>query len=410
MKKILSLYFVLVALLFFDCSSGKKNIDIILFNPLDIERVDEFISLDVNSLQNKYPGFNQESFTIYEKNKEIPYQIENKGVRKLISFVVDFAPSEKKVLTIRNNGESNKVYKSRVYAEVAMKVDYHYRDGKFSGGRFQNYDSLKVPAVHTDHDALFRYEGPGWESDKVGYRYYIDWRNRIDIFGKKTNDLVLKKVGVNDLEAANDSYHVMQDWGMDIFNVGKSLGIGSYGILGKDSVITVSQRDSVICMITESGPVKAEITTEFYGWKVGNNKFDLKSVLSITAGSRLTKAELVINDSPENIVTGLAKNKHAEFSERRSDGLWSYISLYGKQTLANDNLGIVLFYNNSELIETKEINDSYAVLLNPENNRITYYFGAAWEKEPNGIKNNNEFVTYIDNTLENLNNPVSIQY
>jgi len=48
--------------------------------------------------------------------------------------------------------------------------------------------------------------------------------------------------------------------------------------------------------------------------------------------------------------------------------------------------------------------------LNPENNRITYYFGAAWEKEPNGIKNNNEFVTYIDNTLENLNNPVSIQY
>jgi hypothetical protein len=410
MKKIPLLFFVLVALLFFDCSSGKKNIDIIMINPLDIERVDEFISLDVNSLQNKYPAFNPDAFVIYEKDEEIPFQIENEGSRKLISFVVDFVPSEKKILMIRNNCENNKVYKSRVYAEVAMKVDYHYQDGKFSGGRFQNYDSLTVPAAHTDHDALFKYEGPGWESDKVGYRYYIDWRNRIDIFGKKTNDLVLKNVGVNDLEAANDSYHGMQDWGMDIFNVGKSLGIGSYGILGKDSVITVSQRDSVICMITENGPIKAEITTEFYGWKVGINKFDLKSVLSITAGSRLTKAELEISDSPENIVSGLAKNQQAKFSGKKSGGQWSYIFLYGKQTLADDSLGIVLFYNNDELVEIKEINNSYAVLLNPEHNKITYYFGAAWEKEPDGIKSKNEFVTYIDNTLGKLNNPVSIQY
>lgn len=410
MIEVLSRCFVLLTLLLFGCSSGKKNIDIILINPLDIERVDEFISLDVDSLINKYPDFSLEAFSIYEKDKEIPYQIEKEGNKKLISFVVDFAPSEKKVLTLKNNGENNKEYKSRVYAEVAMKVDYHFQDRKFSGGRFKTYDSLKVPAVHTDHDALFKYEGPGWESDKVGYRYYIDWRNRIDIFGKKTNDLVLKNVGINDLEAANDSYHEMQDWGMDIFSVGKSLGIGSYGVLDKDSVIAVSQRDSVICKISENGPIKTKITTEFYGWKVGNTKFDLKSVLSITAGSRLTKAELEISASPENIVTGLAKNQQSEFSEKKSDGQWSYISLYGKQTLADDSLGIVLFYNNDELIETKEINDSYAVLLSPQNNKITYCFGAAWEKEPNGIENKNEFVIYIDKTLEKLNNPVSIQY
>jgi hypothetical protein len=410
MKKVLTLCFILITLPVFGCSSGKKDMDIILVNPRDIERVDEFISLNVDSLINKYPDFNQDSFTIYEKNKEISYQIENKGKNKFIGFVVDFAPSEKKILTLKNNGNNNNEYKSRVYAEVAMKVDYNFQDGKFSGGRFKNYDSLKVPTVHTDHDALFKYEGPGWESDKVGYRYYIDWRNRIDIFGKKTHDLVLKNVGINDLEAANDSYHEMQDWGMDIFSVGKSLGIGSYGVLDKDSVIAVSQRDSVICRITEDGPVKAEIMTEFYGWKVGNSKFDLKSVLSITAGSRLTKAELEISNNPENIVTGLAKNEQAEFSEMKSAGKWSYISLYGKQTLADDSLGIVLFYKNDELIETKEINNSYAVLLRPRNNKITYYFGAAWEKEPNGIKNKNKFVSYIYNTLEKLNNPVFVQY
>jgi len=78
-----------------------------------------------------------------------------------------------------------------------MKVDYDFKNGKYLGGRFQNFSRVRIPDDHTDHNALFKYEGPGWESDKVGYRLYIDWRNRIDIFGKQTNDLVLSNVGIN---------------------------------------------------------------------------------------------------------------------------------------------------------------------------------------------------------------------
>jgi hypothetical protein len=48
---------------------------------------------------------------------------------------------------------------------------------------------------------------------------------------------------------------------------------------------------------------------------------------------------------------------------------------------------------------------SYIVKLKPENGRVEYYFCAAWEHEPNGIKNRNEFIKYLDDTLELLNNP-----
>jgi hypothetical protein len=408
MKKIFSFIIISLSIIFSHCSSAQNNIEITLTNPNNIERVDEYVTLSVNSVQKKYPDFDPASFTIYEKDVEIPYQIEEKNGEKLLILVIDFAPLEKKVLTIKNDSKTNKEYKSRVYAEVAMKVDYQFKDGKYSGGRFQNYDSLRVPDGHTDHNALFKYEGPGWESDKVGYRYYIDWRNRIDIFGKTTNELILKNVGVNDREAKDDSYHKMQDWGMDIFKVGNSLGIGSYGMF-QDSIQTVSERDSVFCIITENGPIKAEVTTDFYGWKVGNNNYDLKSILSITAGSRLTKTELVINNNPENLVTGLAKNEIAEFIENKSNK-WSYIALYGKQSLAEDNLGIALFYNNDELIELKETNDSYAVLLNPVDGTVKYYFCAAWEKETKGIKSKEEFLSYLNNTLEKLSNPILTNY
>ena len=61
---------------------------------------------------------------------------------------------------------------------------------EYQGGVFKPVQSLKVDEKHTDHSFDIQFEGPGWESDKIGYRLYLDWRNAIDIFGKKTNKMV----------------------------------------------------------------------------------------------------------------------------------------------------------------------------------------------------------------------------
>lgn len=388
----------------------EEGIQITLANPNDFERIDEYISINVEQLQLKF-SFDKNSLRVIDAEKEIPSQLENIEGNEFLCFVLSFNPSEKKTIFLVD-GDSNygKKYTSRTYAEVAMKVDFKLINGKYTGGKFQNFDSLKVPLNHTDHNALFKYEGPGWESDKVGYRYYIDWRNRIDIFGKKTHALVLKNVGVNDIYAKDDSYHNMQDWGMDIFKVGNTLGIGSYGMMIGDSIYMVSERDSVICKISSNGPVKSSVTTYFYGWQVANEKYNLRSDLSITSGSRLTKSELRISDNPANIITGLAKDANGEFFAKKGDKTWSYIAVYGKQSLAEDNLGIALFYNNIEKIDFKETNDSYVVVLKPNSGKIIYYFCAAWEKEPDGIKTKEEFNSYIDKTLEKLDNPIDVQF
>ena len=136
------------------------------------------------------------------------------------------------------------------------------------------------PPEHTDHSFYIRYEGPGWESEKVGYRFYLDWRNATDIFGKTTHDLALHKVGLDGF----DSYHEMADWGMDILKVGESLGIGSLGCWSKGKAIRMAQTSNVSCSIPVNGPILSMVRTNYSEWATPYAKTDVISEISIAAG------------------------------------------------------------------------------------------------------------------------------
>ena len=83
----------------------------------------------------------------------------------------------------------------KTYAEISIKEGGEWNGRKYVGGdSFKNVQELQVPKNHTDHSFFIRYEGPGWENNQVGYRLYLDWRNAIDIYGKKVDSLVLPYV------------------------------------------------------------------------------------------------------------------------------------------------------------------------------------------------------------------------
>ena len=87
-------------------------------------------------------------------------------------------------------------------------------------GSYKLVDRFDVPADHKIHDGQVAMEGPGWESDKVAYRLYLDERNVPDIYGKKLPHPVLPTIGMG-----KDDYHSMAPWGQDIFQVDQSLGM-----------------------------------------------------------------------------------------------------------------------------------------------------------------------------------------
>ena len=110
----------------------------------------------------------------------------------------------------------------------------------------------------------------------------------------------------------------------------------------------------------------------------------------------------------ENLCTGLAKHENTEFIVSKEDKDWRYISIWGVQTLENDNLGIAVFYNKSSLVEISGDDLSHFVILKLRDKKLTYYFTAAWEQEGGGIKSKEEFLKYLDDELIKLNNPTKV--
>lgn len=427
--KLIRLPLFLVAVILFETSvsmaaqempASKRthNFRVAGINPANIKRTDELIGIDLKMVRSKYPAFNDSAFVVTCEGKEIPSQLDNvpfENVTGKILILTSFAPHEKKTFVVSWIEDTVIVhhYRKMTQAVLGMKAGYDKVNGYYTGGRFVDVDSTTVPSDHFAHDALYRIEGPGWESDRIVYRFYLDSRNRNDIFGKKVDALVLQKLGVNDLVSNSmESYTKMLDWGMGIFKVGESLGIGSIAMWHNSRAVTVSDVSKVSCYVSENGPILSGIYTHYHGWKVGNETYDLRSHLTISAGSRLTKVDLDLKGKPVDLCTGLAKHEDCDFI--RSDsvvaGKWAYIALYGKQSLSGDNLGIAMFYRTSDEVRVTEDSLSKIVVLHPADGRLTYYFGAAWQKEPGGIENDKEFREYLEETIVRLNNPIEVTF
>ncbi len=306
-----------------------EDITLSVKNPADFARHEAAIVLEIVKLKAKASDFNDKAFVILSEANELASQandLDGDGNAEQIVCVADFAPNETKPLLVRyaKSGALTREYPKRTQAELSHKVGGKFVNRKYEGGTFQNVQSLRVPPEHTDHSFYIRYEGPGWESDKVGYRFYLDWRNATDIFGKKTLNMVLQDVGQDGF----DSYHEMLDWGMDVLKVGESLGIGSLAMWQEDKANRVAQTDSIFCAIVANGAVQSQIQTKYFGWKIGNSSYNLISDLSITAGCRLTKHVVNISSSPENLCTGIVKLDSTKLlmSPETSEG-WVYLAV-----------------------------------------------------------------------------------
>lgn len=292
----------------------------------------------------------------------------------------------------------------KVQAEISPKIGGEWQDRKYVGGDFQNVDFLRVPAPHTDHSYYIRYEGPGIENELIGYRFYLDWRNAMDIFGKKVDTLVLQSVGLDGF----DSYHEEETWGLDILKAGKSLGIGSIGQYIDGKVEHFEETDSVTCQIKANNKLSAVIETSYHGWKTSDKKCSVVSNLSIVTGDRSLKHDLTFSEPIKGFCTGIVKHDSASsFASLVGSSGWAYLATYGQQSLAEDNLGMAIFYNTKDVDEVMDSAYDHLIVFKPAE-EVSYYLLGAWEQEKNGIKTLEEFQKYLNAKLDELNSPIEI--
>ncbi|MEZ0244793.1 MAG: DUF4861 family protein [Sphingomonas sp.] len=268
-------------------------------------------------------------------------------------------------------------------------------EGVYRGGKFKPVKDFEVPAAHGPRDALIAFEGPGWESDKVAYRLYLDERNVPDIYGKKLPGPVLPRIG-----QGKDDYHSMADWGQDILQVNQTLGAGGLGVMRDGKVTQLGHARQINArLFSYPGKVTVEVTSS--GFSVpGATTGDLTASYSISAGSRITRVGASQTGDKAPMVAGIVIHPNTQHFASTS-GKWRYIATWGVQSLANDELGLALFYPADNVSETGENNGTFFVrFCNPR--MIRYAFAGVWIQEPGAPKDAASFKRWLDETAAEL--------
>lgn len=298
------------------------------------------------------------------------------------------------------NAQKYDIKTNKSYAEISAKTDGKWEGRKYKGGTvFKNVDRLKLAPEHTDHSFDIRYEGPGWENNRIGYRLYLDWRNAIDIYGKKTSENILPIVGQDGF----DSYHNMSDWGADILKAGKGIGIGSIDRYVNKEKLHFREVDSTIATVANKAN-ESVVKVNYYGWKTASDKIDFVSELTIKPNNLYTQHTIKASQEIKGICTGIVKQKNTDLLTKESKNKkWAYLATYGEQSLVPDKLGMAIFYEISTIESTQDTDLDYLLVFKPTTKAVTFYLMGAWEQEVNGIKSKEEFEKYLNEKLEVLN-------
>lgn len=368
---------------------------------------DTVVRLPVTSLGSAAPAPGARPQVVNAAGQLLPAQAwdgDGDGATDAIVVVTDLAPGTTTWQYLGDVGGWTGA--PRVQAELTARTGGTWDDeGVYRDGTgWQRVAELAVPGTFPDHAFYLRYEGPGWESEKVGYRLYLDGRNAIDIFGKQTPDLVLHTVGLDGYE----SYHAPAPWGLDVLKVGEALGLGSFGVWHDGAVQGVQTVAERRARVTADGPLVATHRLQYDGWQVAGGTANLVAQLSIVAGSRVTHVDLQVDGAVPNLATGMVKHPGTTVRLGPAEGRWSWVATWGPQSLGGGELGLAVLYPTADLLELTEDEFNHVIVLRPEAGLVHYAFLAAWSGEGTQAPQNlAAFLALVEAEARQLEQPVT---
>lgn len=359
------------------------------------------------------------------KNDTIPAQtndLNDDGKWDELFFTVDFLPTEKKEILLKWSQADPKF-------SIKTSVRFGKRDGKNLPVHPDVQEVLMADQVHKKLGyQKYQTDGPTWENDKVGFRHYLDGRNSKDVFGKKLPGITPENVGINSKGGVEDNYHVMYDWGRDIFPVGNSVGLGGYallidnkinrlGILGND---TINNIEKTTFKIVAEGPVNSVLSYHYENWNASANLYQVQETTSIWPGIYGYKNTVSINGikGNETFLAAISNLNNKNPFQVIEAGEWmcliqhDYLT-YERQWILGTAILVPsnIYQGYIEAPKTGQLTDSYLAKLKINNNKeISYYAIAAWELSADkGFNDSTFFTNYVTNLAKQLSAKVKVE-
>ena len=370
-----------------------------LTNPSNLSLTDHPVIIDRQSFKqlNGLPVITDEGGKIISTQ---PEDTDQDGAWDRLIFQRSFKPKEKQVLQYNWVPEDQ-------YPAFISRTQVYLGHSPQRNNVFRPVKSHTRPDDHIAESTpyLYQYEGPGWESELVGFRNYFDSRNGKDIFGKAKPQLFADSIGLG------EDYHVLHDWGMDVLKVGTSLGAGALALLKNDSLYRLTDTGKASFRIITNGPVKSVFELSYKNWNVDETSYDLVETITVWGGKRWYESHVqLLGGSPEDtLVTGIVNLKKAPSFEVESSR-WHVLYSHGKQSENHDFLGMSLLIPDEHYagfgmapIDGEGVTNTYTAYLKPKNGTYKFIFYAGWEGENSKFQDKNYFEEQLITETRQLN-------
>lgn len=406
---------LLPAILFFvmiGCS--QQGLEIKLTNSLDQPRPDAQVVIHRDSLLKYEELLPQGAFEIVDTEQHVvPYQLDDlngDGQWDELALVYSLPAGGSSSLFLRSvSVDAVPTFNDRAQVWFAQRdsATGNYNELHFEM-RPEGYHRIMTPPF------FYQFEGPGWENDNVGFRMYFDERNGFDIWGKRTDDLVLQDVGIE------DDYHSLADWGMDVLHVGNSLGAGSIAAKSGDQVRRLMDTKQEVFEEVADGPVRAIFELTYQGWQVGASTYSVRERISIWAGANGYQNEVALVGGQDslNLVAGIVTSKLDGEPEFGKNEPFKYLMTYGSQSANGANLGMALVSDTQNFVDYGSIGHSegsvdstaYIEMNLTSQQPVNYRFVTGWETGNSNFGQQQAFKDEVLSTGQRMQNPVKVHF
>ncbi len=385
MKNIICI--LIVVLFLFSCSEKGGDFKVTVENPSGFDRMAELVEITIDTVKSSLPL--KDSMVYVVKTTDgtvIPSQVTYD--RKIV-FQPELKAGESKTFII-TTGEPQD-FPAKTY-------------GRFITERKDDF---------------------AWENDRVAFRIYgpslveIDGpSNGIDIWYKKTNNLVIDKWYKDDL-AGVQSYHEDHGEGLDDYSVGRSLGAGAMApyVNGKLWL----NENFASQELLENGPLRTTFKLTYNDLDVDGKKIAESRTISIDAGSQLSKiVQAYTIKEPMDVAAGIVKRQSGDSIISSTDNGYIIYSEPKTNKVEGVNVAMVFpegfkemkvdTYDNFNPVKKQTATYSHVLGIATQQPRIpvTYYIGYGWKEF--GYPTTGDFEKYVQDFASALKEPLKITF
>ncbi|MFV8325307.1 DUF4861 family protein [Flavobacterium sp. ZS1P14] len=387
--------FLGIIFLFSSFESKKKfSKEIVIENPLNIDRINEVVAIDLKEFKGLSKKHNRSNLLVKDQNGTLQ-------VTQLIDNNLDGSPDEL-------------LFQAKVPA--LSKVTYTVFINK--------KETLEVPKSDYTTYARFvpeRIDDFAWENDKVAFRTYGPEAQRLVDQGKDGGtlssgiDIWLKKVKYSIIDSwyaknvtAPGYYHIEHGEGYDPYHVGSSRGNGGTGIWEKDSLYT--SKNYIKYRIIASGPLRTIFELDYAPWSTYGVKETKRICLDL--GSNFSKFENKISATSAipNYTIGITlhqeKGVAAINAQKGVFRHWEPIddSFVGEGIVIDPSIVKTAMNHHSKSADQSQV----LVVTELKNNSIVYYVGFAWTGSGQ-VQSVQDWDAMLEKQSQVIQNPLSIK-